>query len=66
MLQVDSMAIYGNKKLSLAHYLRADLHYQTNLELSLKHLNQKFYGDLFCFDKKFAHWKLCALNVNRP
>ena len=36
--------------------------YQTKMELSLKHLNQKLYGDSFCFEKNYMHWKLFTLN----
>ena len=36
---------------------RADPRWQRNLELSLKHLNQIVYGDNFCFEKIYLHWK---------
>ena len=32
------------------------------MELSLKRLNQKLYGDSFCFKKNYTHWKLFTLN----
>ena len=34
---------------------------QRKSELSLKHLNHKLYGDNFCFEKIFPHWKLLTL-----
>ena len=32
------------------------------MELSLKHLNQKLYGDDFILFKIYLHWKLFTLN----
>ena len=34
---------------------------QRKSELSLKHLNQRLYGDNFCFEKNYPRWKPLTL-----